>query len=257
MCELLGISSLHKVTVNMYLKEFASHSVRHPNGWGMAVFYGNSVSLEKEPVSAWQSIYLRERLRHPFAVRNMIAHIRLATRGSLEFENCHPFVMRDSFDRTWTLAHNGTIFDCPAMQQYVHTQEGQTDSERVLCCLIDRVNGRQAQLGRPLTAEERFWLVDDLVCRTSPHNKLNLLVYDSEQLYVHTNYANSLYVKQQDGAALFSTVPLDRGDWQPVPFTTLLAYRDGMEIFRGTDHGQEYRDNPEDMRLIFVDYAGL
>lgn len=257
MCELFGISSLHKVTANQYLKEFFGHSVQHPNGWGMAVFYGNSVSLEKEPVPAYKSVYLRERLRHPFAVRNLIAHIRLATRGNMEFENCHPFVLRDSFDRTWTLAHNGTIFDCPAMQKYVHTQEGQTDSERILCHLIAKVNARQAQLGRALTAEERFALVDDLVCQTAPHNKLNLLIYDGEQLYVHTNYANSLYVKQWDNTALFATVPLDRGDWQPVTFTTLLAYKDGRQIFRGTDHGQEYKDNPRDMHLIFVDYAGL
>lgn len=257
MCELFGVSSLNKVPVNQYLKEFSSHSVRHPNGWGMAMFYGNSVSLEKEPVPAYQSVYLRERLRHPFEARNMIAHIRLATRGNMEYENCHPFVMRDNCDRTWTLAHNGTIFDCPAMQDYVYTQEGQTDSERILCHVIACVNDRQAQLGRALTSEERFRLMDDLVCQVAPHNKLNLLIYDSDQLYVHTNYANSLYIKQWDSTALFSTVPLDRGAWRPVKFTTLLAYRDGKQICCGTDHGQEYKDNPRDMHLLFVDYSGL
>ncbi|MCI5650493.1 MAG: class II glutamine amidotransferase [Fusicatenibacter sp.] len=257
MCELFGVSSKNKVQLNEMLKEFASHSVRHPNGWGMAVFYGNSVSLEKEPVPACKSVYLRERLRHTFRASNMIAHIRLATRGTMDFENCHPFVMRDNSNRTWTLAHNGTIFDCPVMTQYVHTQEGQTDSERILCHLIDLVDTRQEQLKRPLDAKERFRLVDEMVCSIALHNKLNLLIYDSEQFYVHTNYANSLYVKQSEDTAFFATVPLDRGNWKPAEFTTLLGYKDGRQIFTGTNHGQEYIDNPKDMQFIFVDYASL
>lgn len=257
MCELFGISSIGRVRVNNLLKEFSSHSIYHPNGWGIAVFYGNSVSLEKEPVPAYQSVYLRERLRHNFEVRNMIAHIRLATRGSMDFENCHPFVMRDNYDRGWTLAHNGTIFDCPAMEDYVYTQEGQTDSERILCYIVATVNQRQTELGRPLTGKERFDLVDTLVCQTAPHNKLNLLIYDSEQLMVHTNYADSLYFKQLYGTVMFATVPLDRGDWQPVPFTTLLSYQDGRQIFSGTNHGQEYKDDPQDTHLLYMDYSSL
>lgn len=257
MCELLGVSSQEKLRMNDYLKEFFSHSVQHPHGWGLAVFYGNAVSLEKEPIPAFKSGYLRERLRHTLQTRDMIAHIRLATRGTMDFENCHPFVMRDNCDRTWTLAHNGTIFDCPVMERYVHTQEGRTDSERILCHIIAGVDRRQEALGRALTAEERFALMDKVVCEVAPHNKLNLLVYDSELLYVHTNYAHSLYGKQVGTAAVFATVPLDKGDWQPVEFTTLLAYRAGRLVYRGTNHGQEYKDNAKDMQYLFVDYSVL
>ena len=257
MCELFGISSMDKVTPNGLLREFFDHSVRHPDGWGMAVFYGNAVSLEKEPMPAYKSAYLRERLYHEFEVYNMIAHIRLATRGNLEYGNCHPFVMRDNYDRTWTLAHNGTIFDCPDLDEYIHTQKGLTDSERILCHIIALVNRRQMQAGRALTAEERFMLVDQIACQTAPRNKLNLLIYDSEQFYVHTNYANSLYVKQGDGTAVFSTAPLSKNGWQPVPFTTMLAYRDGRQVLSGTNHGYEYTDNPKDTHLLFVDYSAL
>jgi len=93
------------------LKEFYSHSVCHPHGSGIGHrFMKNSASIEKEPVEAAGSAYLKERLRHKITVRAMIAHIRLATVGTLEYENSHPFVMRDNFGRTWTLAHNGTTF---------------------------------------------------------------------------------------------------------------------------------------------------
>lgn len=257
MCELFGISSMDKISVNGLLREFYSHSVQHPNGWGLAVFYGNSVSLEKEPVPAYKSAYLRERLQHPFAVRNMIAHIRLATVGTMDFENCHPFIMRDESGRSWTLAHNGTIFDCPVLNPYVYTQEGRTDSERILCHIVAQVDEAQHNLGRALRARERFELVDRLVCEMAPHNKLNLLIYDSELLYAHTNYANSLYIKQFENTTMFATVPLDRGGWRPLVFTTLCAYKNGIEVFRGTNHGSEYIQTPQDMKFLFTDYSGL
>ena len=52
MCELFGISAGGQVVLNDYLKEFFSHSTGHPNGWGMALLYGNAVNVEKEPVPA-------------------------------------------------------------------------------------------------------------------------------------------------------------------------------------------------------------
>ena len=108
-----------------------------------------------------------------------------------------------------------------------------------------------------MTKEERFALLDDLVSDMARGNKLNLLIYDGELLYVHSNYADSLYFSQREDAMLFATTPLDRGSWDAHPFTTLCAYQDGRRLFQGTNHGQEYRDNAEDMYMIFADFAGL
>ena len=95
MCELFGVSSARKIQVNPYLKVLVSHSSDHPHGWGIANFFGSSVSIEKEPKTAWCSDYLQSRLAHPINASNMIAHIRLATRGGMSYENCHPFVSWD------------------------------------------------------------------------------------------------------------------------------------------------------------------
>ena len=257
MCELFGVSSRKRIAVNEPLKEFFSHSVRHANGWGIATFYGNSVSLEKEPVQAIKSTYLKERLQHSISAKNMIAHIRLATRGVTEYANCHPFVLRDNDDRCWTLAHNGTIFDYPRHDPYLHRQEGGTDSERILCFLVDQIDRKQLELGRALTKAERFALLDELVSDMAKGNKLNLLIYDGELLYVHTNYANSLYYSQREDGMVFATTPLDRDSWNAHPFNTLCAYHDGRIAFRGTDHGNEYRDNDQDMQMLFMDYSAL
>lgn len=257
MCELFGISSKEKIRLNDLLREFFSHAVDHPHGWGMAFFYGNAVSLEKQPEHACKSGYLKQRLRVGIETDTMIAHIRLATRGSMGYENTHPFVLRDDSDRTWTLAHNGTIFESEVLEPFVHTQQGSTDSERILAYIVSRINDAQKREGRQLTKEGRFHLLDRIICEISPENKLNLILYDGELMYFHTNYQRSLFRCRKGLATVVSTRPLDRDDWEELPLNTLLAYEEGELVYVGTDHGNEFLDSEEKMRLLFLDFASL
>ena len=257
MCELFGVNSTEKIQLNSMLKEFFSHGVDHPHGWGMAFFYGNAVSLEKQPEASFKSRYLKQRLTVEIAADNMLAHIRLATKGNMDYENTHPFVMQDNSDRTWTLEHNGTIFASSVLEPFVKQQQGHTDSERILCYLISRVNEAQEKAGRPLTREERFHIVDEIVCEITPENKVNLLLYDGEMMYAHTNYKDSLHSSRQGKAVVFSTRALSQGNWELLPMNTLVAYEKGELIFTGTDHGNEFVDSEEKMRLLFLDFASL
>ncbi len=257
MCELLGISSAKRLYANDLLKEFYSHSEFHPNGWGLAVFHGDVASIEKEPIRAMDSIYLRQRLRHRLEAKTLIAHIRLATKGSVDYENCHPFVRQDAGGRRWTLAHNGTIFHGDLLDQYFYQQEGETDSERILYYIVDQVNLRQSQLGRRLGSDERFALIDCVVCALADGNKLNLLLYDGDMMYVHTNYEHSLYICKSEEAAYLVTKPVGRYDWEALPMNTLISYRQGKQIYSGTDHGMEYVDNEQDMKYLHLDSAWL
>ncbi|MBP5242264.1 MAG: class II glutamine amidotransferase, partial [Clostridia bacterium] len=136
-------------------------------------------------------------------------------------------------------------------------QEGKTDSERILYYLVDLVNKRQSSLKRTLTEEERFAVIDEMVKDMAVGNKLNLLLFDGEIMYAHTNYKNSLYCLQTENAAYFSTAPLSLEAWEPVKMTALAAYKEGKLISRGKSHGGEYVDDPENMNLIFIDYSGL
>lgn len=45
---------------------------------------------------------------------------------------------------------------------------------------------------------------------------------------------------ETSAASRFATVPLDDGDWEPLPMMQLLAYRGGKLIFEGTRHTHEY-----------------
>lgn len=257
MCELFGINSKENVQLNNYLKEFFAHSKAHPHGWGMACMNEREVSIEKEPLQASKSNYLKERLTVPIQAKCAFAHIRYATIGNVDYKNCHPYTGTDRNGRHWTMVHNGTIFKYEPLNPYVGLQIGSTDSERILLYIIDCMNELEEQLGRRAGSEERFRLLDSIIGEMAEGNKLNLLLYDGELFYVHTNYENSLYKLEQKNQIIFSTSPLGKEEWKPVTFTTLLAYRQGKQVYQGTNHGKVYVDNEENLKYLYSIFSDL
>lgn len=257
MCELFGVSSPEKIVLNDSLKKFFSNASEHPNGWGMAFFCENSVSVEKQPENAANSIYLKQRLRARIEADYMMAHIRLATKGCMDYENTHPFVLRDNYGRTWTFEHNGTIFESEPLNKYAVLQQGQTDSERIIMYIVERINAEQTRLMRPLDKRERFKLVESITAEITPGNKVNFLLFDGELLYAHSNFRGSLHYCEEGRGVLVSTRALDFRSWQLVPLNTLLAFEAGELAFKGDNHGNEYFFSEEQMKLLFLDYAAL
>lgn len=257
MCELLGMSAARDIDVTDLLREFYSHSERHPNGWGLAVQRNGRMEIEKEPIKAVRSERLRDLLSSGVRTDVLLAHIRYATVGGEAYENSHPFMAEDNTGRRWMLIHNGTIFDYSYLGPFQYTQSGQTDSERILLYLVHMINCGQKMRGGSLDVLERLGLLQAILRDMSKGNKLNLILYDGELMYVHTNYAGSLYVLQRDDAAIFSTVPLTAEAWEPVPFTTLCAYKNGRCYFQGDAHGAEYIDRPEDTHYLYTEFAAL
>ena len=152
MCEIFGITAYRKVRANELLREFFSHSSEHRDGWGLVGFDDGYPSVEKEPVTAKDSAYLKARLAGEISAAHMAAHIRRATCGTQEYENTHPFVRRDAYGRAWTLVHNGHIFEAPVLRQYLDVQKGATDSERILCYIADEASVDTLETPALLTA---------------------------------------------------------------------------------------------------------
>ena len=257
MCQILGISSDKPYNANEILRSFYANSKVHKDGWGLALFNGPAVSVEKEPLQAIRSNYLTKRLASGITCRNLLAHIRLASVGEINYNNCHPFTAQDKSGRTWTLVHNGTIFEPDLITGYFRYQQGTTDSEAVLLFIIDTVNKAAEEKGRALTPEERFEAVDGAVCGLSKDNKLNLIIYDGEVMYVHTNLKETLFERFEEGTRIIATEPLTLEGWEPVKMNTLLAYKDGNLVLAGTDHGNEFIPEKHDMSLIYMSYSGL
>ncbi len=260
MCELFALNTEYPIDAAEYLRDFFSHSNEHPNGWGLAMPSDAGCSIEKEPMMASKSQYLKSRLSGNIRASILLAHIRLATVGNEEYHNCHPFKGADISGRQWTFMHNGTIFHYDGLDQYIHVQKGKTDSERVFLHLLHKINEAIREKGE-LSFEQRFDVIEELVYEASPGNKLNLIIYDGEYLYVHTNQAGTLHSQQMENGRLFSTRPLVKSTveakWKPLPMMRLLAYQEGTLVREGESHGNEYFYDPKQYEYLFLAFSEL
>ena len=197
------------------------------------------------------------RLSREISAANLLAHIRKATIGRIEYANCHPFIWDDGSGRTWTLIHNGTIFNGTMLSKYVDKQEGTTDSERLLLYIVDAMSRAYGETGEEPDFAERFSILDSIFTDLSEGNKLIVLLYDGEYMYVHTNRADSLNEYREEGKRIFATRPVLLDGWTPVPMNRLLAYRDGRLVREGTEHGHIFRDEEHDITSLYAAFSEL
>ncbi|SFB93509.1 class II glutamine amidotransferase [Ruminococcus albus] len=230
MCELIGFSAARPTDIKEQLKEFYSHSASNPHGWG--IMYGDRLIRGCERASDSAAV---ERLVKTIEDQTTtLGHIRFATVGSIKLENCHPFTGRDITGRQWTLIHNGTIYSGSRLIPYLNNQSGDTDSERLFLFLMDTLNS--AQQNGELSQKERCELVDNFIQEMSHKNKLNLMIYDGELIYIHKNMKDTMLYRKLGSGYIFATTALDNGEWDDVPIAQLLVYKDGEQVYIGRQH---------------------
>ena len=219
MCEIYGTSFKKRIRQNEYLNEFFRHSSGHPNGWGLALFDDGEVDIEKEPLQATKSHYLKSRLSEDIVYKQLLAHIRYATIGNETYLNCHPFSLKDISGRRWTFIHNGTIFDCKELEKYTRFQKGDTDSERIILYLIDKVNEaiqkRKLSFGEKfdqdiLSPYKRIEIVEEVLKTITPGNKINIILSDGELIYAHTNMTGTLMRQENSLGVIIATSPVSK-----------------------------------------------
>ena len=257
MCELFGLCSDHRVEINPFLRTFFARGINHPHGWGVADIDNSHVKIIKEPENAAKSELVRMLLEEPVITCTYLAHIRYATIGHVEYVNCHPFFASTRNGRRFTLIHNGTIFHSDQMNKYINKQKGDTDSERVLLYFAEEVNNGERDVRRELTFDERFDLYGRIIGEITPGNKLNLIFYDGDAMYAHSNYRDSLYYREEEGTAMIATQPLTDERWKKMPLNRLIAFRNGRMVAEGPMHKNEYKVNSEDMKYLYGEYSCL
>ena len=248
MCELFGVSSQQPVHINNYLKSFYRHCNMHPHGWGLALMNNKQPHIEKEPIEATESRHLKEILKNPIYTKSALAHIRLATMGNMDVANCHPFISEDNNGRKWVLIHNGTIFKCDLLNKYKKTQDGNTDSERILMYIIDRINYKERQ--QPLSDREQFNCIYKIISKLAEGNKLNLIISNGTYTYAHSNTRNSLHYQRINKTIYFSTQKLNDKPWKLVPLNTVFALKDGEIIYKGKSHKYTYKLTEDQFNYI-------
>lgn len=251
MCEIFCFNSNTPKQVNECLECFYNRCEEHPHGWGLANVQSNEFVIDKEPIKASCSSHLKNILSNPVIGKNVFAHIRLATVGEIISPNCHPFHALDDNNRSWMLIHNGTIFDYPELDKYREYEKGSTDSERILLFIVDKINEFERNKGAPSTIRERFRLLTYLVEDLAKNNKLNLIIYDGDLTYIHSNLDDSLHYLINDEGILIATTPVSDDDgWKKAEINKLFGLVDGKIVFESKEHQNEFIQTEEHLKYI-------
>jgi predicted glutamine amidotransferase len=254
MCELLGMSSNHRTTINLSLttlSERGENPKLHGDGWGVAFYEGQDVRLIKDTGEAKGSKWVKFITEQEIHSHDVIAHIRKSTMGEVNYSNTHPFV-RELEGRMHTFAHNGTLHNLKDNLQYrprYYYPVGSTDSEHAFCILMDRMYDLWRADKKIPSLEERRNVVSEFAEEMRALGALNFLYSDGEALFAHghkrhnpitdqmewpgINYIQvfcgerktgfeestqtSISLKgQNDLITLFASVPLNDDEWTPI-----------------------------------------
>jgi glutamine amidotransferase len=196
-------------------------STEHKHGWGVATHDRDRWSVAQgTPAAHADPTYdsACEAETHAW-----IAHVRLATVGSVQPENTHPFLRE-----RWCFAHNGTIQDPDFLSQNVSPERdrerrGCTDSERFFAYILSRMD--DAGLSRSAACARVDKTLADAVREATERERfgaVNFVLSDGETLYVH-RLGRTLSVRQEADCFVAASEPWsDDGAWRSVEERTLL-----------------------------------
>lgn len=259
MCELLGMNCNVPTDICFSFRGFQQRGGGtgvHRDGWGIAFFEGKGARVFLDPEPSVNSAIAELVSHYPIRSRNVIAHIRKATHGSVRLENTHPF-MRELWGHHWIFAHNGKMPDFYPELNGQFLPVGDTDSERVFCWLLQNLRSRFGNVMPPRIALlDALWeLTNDL----ANQGILNFLLSNGDCLFAHCSEHLHYLVRRapfsvahlkdqdvsvdfneltrpNDSVVIVATQPLtDNESWHKMPAGTLWLFSDGEPIeFLGT-----------------------
>lgn len=194
----------------------------HKDGWGIAFFEGRGVRqfLDHEPSAHSQ---IAELVRsYPIKSKNVVAHIRKATQGSVSLENTHPF-MRELWGQYWIFAHNGNIPDYAPVLDGSFSPVGNTDSERTFCWIMQEL---RAKFGGTYPGADRlFEAVAEFSKQIGKAGEFNFLFSNGDLLLAHAS-TNLFYVMRESP---FPTARL-KDQEMTVDFNSVTSNKDRVAI---------------------------
>jgi len=186
MCQLLGMNCNVPTDVTFSFSGFSQRGGRtdhHSDGWGIAFFEGLGLRHFVDHEPAADSAIAQLIRRYPIKSRNVIAHIRKATQGAVNLQNCHPFV-RELWGRYWVFAHNGDLKDFSPRLHGHFRPVGSTDSELAFCWIMQELAKSHASVP---SVEELTITLRELTPRIAKHGTFNFLLSNGEALWAHAS----------------------------------------------------------------------
>lgn len=190
---------------------------------------------------------------YPIKSLNVIAHIRKATQGEVNLENCHPFV-RELWGRHWVFAHNGNLIDFNPQLGSHFNPVGSTDSERAFCYILQEL--RRTFIDRtaanPPTPLEINEALKPLAAYVATFGVFNFCLSNGQAMWAHCS-TNLYFIERRhpfdtahlldtdvlinfaehttpnDRVAVMATAPLtDNEVWQKMVVGEFLMFVDGQ-----------------------------
>ncbi|CAN7605374.1 class II glutamine amidotransferase [Acidovorax sp. LjRoot129] len=195
MCQLLGMNCNVPTDVTFSFTGFAQRGGKtdhHSDGWGIAFFEDKGLRHFVDHLAAVDSPVAELIRRYPIKSRNVIAHIRKATQGVVNLQNCHPFV-RELWGRYWVFAHNGDLKDFRSRLHSHFRPVGDTDSEHAFCWLMQELAKSHASVP---SVRELTLTLTELAARISPHGTFNFLLSNGQALWSHAS-TNLYYIERR------------------------------------------------------------
>lgn len=223
----------------------------HRDGWGIAFFEGRGCRLFLDQQPAITSPIAQLVSHYPIHSTHVIAHVRKATQGAVNLENCHPF-RRSLWGRYWVFAHNGNL-ELPAISPGQFFQPvGNTDSEQAFCLMLQHLFEHFPQAKPDPTTLHHALL--EITQTLAPQGCFNYLLSDGEDFFAYCSTQLSYIVRQapfqaahlidedvsvdfreltqpDDRVAVIATTPLTNNEtWNTIQPGTLMAFRDGQPL---------------------------
>ncbi len=254
MCQLLGMNCNVPTDICFSFTGFQARGGAtdvHSDGWGIAFFEGKGTRLFLDPQPSCTSPIAELVRAYPIRSKNVIAHIRKATQGSIGLENTHPF-MRELWGRYWIFAHNGNLIDFAPTLDGSFLPVGLTDSERAFCWILQKLRERFGSLYPERGA--LFDFLQGLTVAIAGHGEFNFLLSNGDFLFAHASTKLHYIVRQapfaqahlndqdvtvdfsavtnpDDRVAVIATLPLtDNETWLPMAPGTLWWFEEGQAV---------------------------
>lgn len=196
MCQLLGMSCKKPASIGFSFEGFRARGGRtdeHRDGWGIAFSNPNGFDIYRDEQPAAGSHLADHISKAEIKAKTTIAHIRKATIGEVNINNCHPFE-RKLWNKSWLFCHNGDLKAFSPELDSRFVPEGNTDSELAFCKLLQDLN-RDFPDGEP-TLEILFdWLHNASVV-IARQGTFNIILSNGEWLYTFCS-THLAYVERQ------------------------------------------------------------
>lgn len=185
MCQLLGMSSRQPASVQFSLDGFirrGGETDHHADGWGIAFFAEKQCRVFTDSQPSVSSPLVDSLRSQSIKSRNVIAHVRKATKGAISELNCHPFT-RSLWGREWAFAHNGTLESYAPELDGRYRPGGETDSEAAFCHILQQLRdyfGCRAPALKLLMEK-----LQSLSADIAQHGAFNYLLSDGKHLFAH------------------------------------------------------------------------